>query len=64
MALRQADRMESVRCTFMWEELWGSTGESGASHRLLQLQHWLKTEPLRGVSTDSKKLAPVWEFYS
>lgn len=31
--------------------------------QLLQLQHWLKTEPLCGVNTNSKKLALLWEFY-
>lgn len=31
---------------------------------LLQLQHWLKTEPLCGVNTNSKKLALLWEFYN
>lgn len=33
-------------------------------HWLLQLQRWLKTEPLCGVNTNSQKPALLWEFYS
>lgn len=61
VAPRQADLTQSVCCTFMWGE---HRRARSFPHWLLQLQHWLKTEPLCGVNTNSQKLALLWEFYS
>lgn len=45
--------------------MWGEHKRARSfPHWLLQLQHWLKTEPLCGVNTNSQKLALLWEFYS